>query len=231
MDDVQYLKGDWNNRNRIKGPHGPIWLTVPIDKRASKSPMLQDIVLDSGPKGKSGHTWQDEHWRSLKASYGKARYWNEYAAFFEDLYLVRRWQRLVDLNEHILRWLLDVFGIDVEFIVASEFGFEGHKSDLVLDHCRKLKADLCVLGTHGREYLKEHEFVAAGVSFYYQDYQHPTYPQRFGEFVSHLSVVDLLFNVGPESGDVLLAGNPVKCDLTSIATQADNPREISADAA
>ncbi len=226
MDDVQYLTKDWNNRNKIKGPHGPFWLTVPIDKKGSASRMLRDIRIDTSARGGGGRIWQDEHWQSLRSSYGKAPFWGEHVPFFEDLYLHRRWERLVDLNEYVLRYLLDVLSIHVDFVRATDVGFEGKKSGLVLNHCHEFDADICVFGALGRDYVVEDEFVTAGILFHYQDYQHPSYTQRFGDFVPRLSVVDLLFNHGPDSHEILLSGNVTKQELHGAAAAMGCPGEI-----
>lgn len=222
MDDVQYLEQDWNNRNRIKGPQGPFWLTVPVRLRASASRQLKDVALVADGWGSQGH-WQAAHWRSLQSCYGKAHYWDLYAPFFEQLYTARPWHWLAELNEVILHYCLDTLSIRTEFIRASAAGFTGHKSDLVLDHCRRLGADVCVLGTLGRDYICTEDFHAAGVALYFQDYQHPTYPQRFGAFCPRLSVVDLLFNCGPRSRDILLGGNVTREDITAAAQRAGQP--------
>ena len=221
MDDVQYLEQDWNNRNRIKNSHGAFWLTVPVRLKASPSKQLKDILIDWEGWGTSKHHWQRKHWRSLQMCYRGSPYWDTYAPFFEKLYTKKPWKWLVDVNEHVLHYLLDVLNIEVEFIRASSYGFEGDKSDLVLDHCCKLDANLCVLGMHGKDYLIEEDFINEGVSIYYQDYEHPRYEQRFGEFISHLSVVDLLFNCGPASRGILLSGNVSKADLVNAVNQQD----------
>ena len=122
--------------------------------------------------------------------------------------------------------MLRILGVEVEIVKASEYGFQGYKSDLVLNHCRKLDANLCVLGTLGRDYIKEEDFLREGISIYYQDYKHPRYEQRFGEFLSHLSVVGLLFNCGPASAEILLSGNVSKADLTNADSQQDGARVI-----
>lgn len=226
MDDVQYLKEDWNNRNRIKDSHGSIWLTVPVRLKDSKSHTLKDILIDWETHGSTKHHWQQKHWRSIQSCYGKAAYWDDYSPFFEELYLGKTWKWLSELNEHILRHLLDMLGIKTEFIVASEYGFEGYKSDLVLDHCLKLEADAVVLGTLGRDYVEEDGFLKKNISLYYQDYQHLRYPQRFGEFESHMSIIDLLFNCGSGSKRILLSGNVSKSQLLEALTSFDGAKVL-----
>lgn len=222
MDDVQYLDKDWNNRNRIKGPQGPFWLTVPVRLKASATRLLKDIrIADDGWNSKNH--WQKNHWKSIQSCYTRAPYWDNYAPFFEKLYTEHPWQWLSELNLVVLSHLLEIFDIRVDFHIASEIGFSGSKSDLVLDHCRKLQADICVLGMHGKDYLIERDFFQAGVFVHYQNYRHPQYPQRFGQFEPNLSVLDLLFNCGPESRDILLGGNMTKAALVRLAGQSSGP--------
>ena len=159
--------------------------------------------------------------------YGRSKYWDTYAPFLEEFYNNQPWKWLVDLNECLLRYFLQELAIKVEFIGASEHGFRGTKSDLVLDHCRQLGGDACVLGEQGRNYLVESDFTRDGISIYYQDYIHPRYEQRFGEFNSHLSIVDLLFNCGPESRTILLSGNVSRADMEEAVGQQSAARVIS----
>ena len=215
MDDVQYLKQDWNNRNRIKGPQGAFWLTVPVSLRESASDCLKDIRVVQENWG-DRKNWQQVHWKSLESCYRRAPYWDDYADELRAIYLATRWDFLSPLNERLLTFFLSALDMPAEIVRASEIGFTGRKSDLVLDHCRKLGAGFCVLGAHGRDYLDEQKFRDENIGFYYQDYQHPVYPQLFGDFVSHLSAVDLLFNCGPESRRILLAGNMTKDGLGAV---------------
>ena len=126
----------------------------------------------------------------------------------------------------MLHYCLSVLDIPVAFVRASERGFEGRKSDLILDHCRKLEAELCVLGMHGRDYLREADFFAERISVYYQNYRHPVYSQRFGEFCANLSIVDLLFNCGPESKSILLTGNVSRSELIAEGLRLSEPSAL-----
>ncbi|MFC1673131.1 WbqC family protein [Pseudomonadota bacterium] len=215
MDDVQYLKQDWNNRNRIKGSQGAFGLTVPVQLKKSASLMLKDIVIADDPWENKNH-WQRAHWKSIQSSYAGAPYWGDYAEQLEAIYLEKPWTHLADLNEKMLKLFLKCLGLQVEMVKGSEMGFVGKKSELVLDHCQKLNGNFCVLGTHGRDYLDEASFTQRNIGFYYQDYHHPVYPQKFGKFESHLSIIDLLFNCGPTSREVLMSGNICKADLKHL---------------
>lgn len=195
---VQYLPKDWNNRNRIKTAGGPVWLTVPVLKKGHRGKPLDEIEIDNS------RPWARKHWAALSQNYGRAPYFDDYAGFFEDTYS-RQWHTLDELDEHILQWLLRTLGIDVQFLRASDFDFRGAKSELVLDMCRQLKADVYVFGALGRDYADVDAFRTAGIEVVFQDYAHPVYPQLHGDFVPYLSVVDLLFNCGPSSLEIIVS--------------------------
>ena len=196
---VQYLPKDWNNRNRIKTAAGPQWLTVPVLRKGYLEKCISEIEINNGVP------WRRKHWRSLEANYRASPHFDDYAAFFEGVY-AQDWQYLAELNETMLRWFVQTLGIDTHLLNAAEFDFQGRKSDLVLDMCKRLDADVYVFGALGRDYAVVEDFEAAGVRAVFQEYVHPRYPQLHGEFVPYLSIVDLLFNCGPESLEILMSG-------------------------
>lgn len=199
-DDVQYQVDDFNNRNKIKGPNGSFWLTVPVKTKNHFQTKLRDAVIVDGDH------WRRKHWKSLLTCYRRAPYFPCFADFFEDVYK-RDWRYLSELNEHILKFFLEVLGIRVAYYKMSDLEIQGRKSDLVLDVCLKLGASTFVFGAHGRNYADVSKFAARGVRVCFQDYHHPQYPQLHGGFEPNLSIVDLLFNCGPASKEVLMSGN------------------------
>lgn len=210
FDDVQYLKKDWNNRNKIKTVSGPIWLTVPVLSTGYRERKMREIEIDNSSD------WRRRHWRSICLNYKKAPYFSKYADYFEGVYKTD-WKYLVDLNETMLKWFLHELGIEVGFHKASTLALEGHKSALVLDMCKNLGADLYIFGKLGRDYADEDGFTQAGVKVYFQDYKHPVYPQSFGEFIPYMSVIDLLFHCGERSLDIAISGNITKNELANLA--------------
>lgn len=199
FDNVQYMPKEWQNRNRVKTAQGAQWLTVPVLRKGHREKPLRLIEINNQAP------WKRKHWRALELAYAKAPFWDMYAPGLADLYR-RDWQYLSDLNERVLQWLLTCYGINTRLLRASDYTFYGAKSMLVLDMCRKLRADRYVFGALGRDYADVDAFEAAGVEAVFQDYRHPVYPQQHGAFVSHLSAADLLFNCGPDSQRVLLEG-------------------------
>lgn len=219
MNDVQYLVRDWNNRNLVKTSQGkPIWLTVPVDLKNSPSHLLKDILIvkDAGPLQK---TWHYKHWMTLKTIYARSPFFKEYAPFFEWFYLEKKWERLDDLNLTLLKKIFEWFCLDAEIVVASQIGFSGVKSDLVLEHGLRYKADVVLTGMYGKDYIDVQKFKEKGMKVFFQDYHHPVYKQQVpGEFF-HLSFVDLLFTYGSSSREVCLRNNLTReelCRMTSV---------------
>lgn len=207
LDNVQFEKNSFTNRNKIKTANGPLWLTVPVLAKGHFNKTIKDLEIDNSKD------WRASHWKSIYLNYKKTPFFNRYADFFEDTYK-KEWRYLTDLNEYMLKWFLKELGIKVKYCKASESNFQGHKSDLVLNMCEKLKADLYIFGALGKDYAKEDEFAKEGIKIYFQDYKHPVYPQLWGEFLPHISIIDLLFNCGDRSLEILTENNINKEELT-----------------
>ena len=200
FDDVQYLVKDWNNRNKIKTSSGDMWLTVPVLTKGYREKPIRSIEINNSID------WRKKHWQSIYLNYKKTPYFKNYADSFEHVYK-SEWNYLADLNEHMLKWFLRELGIEVKYYKASELNFEGYKSALVLDMCKKLGADIYIFGALGKDYAEEERFNKEGVDVYFQGYKHPIYPQLHGDFLPYMSIIDLLFNCGDKSLEILMDGN------------------------
>lgn len=218
MDDVQYLAQDWNNRNRIRTPQGWQWLTVPVRLKQSASLRLCDIRIDTSRRG-TRDDWQARHWRTLEVNYRRAAHFDRYAPWLEECYLRRRWERLAELCEVQLLWLMEQLELAPKFVRASECGFTEKKSALVLEHCQRFAAGICVTGAQGKNYIDHATFAAAGVKVYHQYYRVPEYTQAWPGFEWHLSVLDLLFNHGPAARAIMLNGNVTAADVRALTAE------------
>jgi len=197
-DDVQYDKHSWRNRNRIKTPQGPQWLTVPVCTTGQGWPSNRDVAIDNK------QPWRKKHLQSLRQNYARAPYFAGYASLFEEIY-EREWGHLFDLNVACFTALARALGIEREVRLSSELGVPGAGVDRLIGICQCLGADHFYEGAAGRDYIDDSVFAAAGITLEYQDYRHPSYAQQHGEFVPFLSVVDLLFNCEPQSLEVLVS--------------------------
>ena len=206
FDDVQYQKKDWNNRNKIKTQNGPIWLIVPVLSKNHFEKKVGRIKINNDLP------WAKKHLKSIQFSYSKSKYFDHYYDFFKDVYN-KEWMFLSDLNLHILEFFLKELKIEVPIIKLSDLKLSGQKSDLVLNMCKHLKAKIYIFGGEGRNYADKEKFIESGVRPYFQEYNHPVYFQIHGNFVPNLSITDLLFNMGPDSYDIIMSGNLNRVDI------------------
>jgi hypothetical protein len=194
LDNVQYKKNEFQNRNRIKTPQGPQWLTVPV---SYKFPALINEVTV-----RAGDPWRRKHQQTLVANYAKAPYWAEFSDSLRDLYAVES-TSLAEVNRASVAWLQKELGIDTPLVAASEMDLSEEPTQRLLDICSEFGASTYLAGVDGRKYMELDRFEAAGIEVVFQGFEHPNYSQLHGEFTSHLSALDLLFNCGPESGKIV----------------------------
>lgn len=208
LDNVQFEKNSFTNRNKIKTANGPIWLTVPVLLKNHFGKTIKEIEIDNSKN------WRESHWKSTYFNYKKAPFFGKYSDFIEDMYK-KDWDYLSDLNEYMIKWLLKELGIKITYYKASELNLRGHKSDLVVDMCKKLGANLYIFGALGKDYVEEEKFAKEDIKIYFQDYKRPIYPQLHNDFISDMSIIDLLFNCGDKSLQILMEGNITKEKLIS----------------
>lgn len=205
LDHVQFERRNYQNRTMIRMNGEPRWLTVPVLQRSQKERIL-DKEVDNRPDGSKA--WGASHSATLRHAYGRAPFFAEYAGAFEALF-ARPWQRLVDLDQASLDLLREAFGIHTALARSSELAVEGARGDLILSICRAVGARTLLAGLGGsRGYLDTQAFARAGMEIRYHDFVHPEYPQcGAAPFSRGLSAIDLLFNAGPASRELLL-GRP-----------------------
>ena len=196
LDNVPYSKNYFLNRNKIKTARGWIWLTIPVLTKGN----FQQLIKETEINNKSD--WRKKHWMSLYYSYKNAPYFEDYKNFLENFF-EHEWRYLVDASVSMLSYLLSVLNIRTEITMASSLGVEGQKEELILNICKFCQADEYLSGPDGRNYLNLKLWRQNNIKVLFHDYQHPNYQQLHGEFISHLSVLDLLCNCGPRSLEIL----------------------------
>lgn len=195
-DDVQYDKHGWRNRNRIRTASGLQWLTVPVLTRGKDRPDNLDVSIDDSKP------WRKKHCRSLQQAYSKAPYFDMVYPALEAV-LTKDQTLLIDLNIELLGALTELLEMPWKVVRSSELGIPGRKTGRLIGICQKFGATDYLTGDAARDYLDESAFEVAGVKVHWHGYQHPEYRQRFDGFEPYASVVDLLFNHGPESKAIL----------------------------
>ncbi len=200
LDNVQYKKNEWQNRNRIKTAQNWQWLTVPVHYRFPQK--INEVEINNSVN------WKKKHLQALITNYSKAPYFKDYITPLEDLF-TKDWELLSEFNIGLLERLREFLNLhDKPAIPASSMVLRDDPTERLIDICKAVGADTYLAGQDGRTYMDLERFRANGITVITQEFKHPVYPQLYDEFQSHMSIVDLLFNCGPESIKIIEAANP-----------------------
>jgi len=193
-DEAQYTKHDWRNRNLIKTQSGPKWMAIPILSKGKLGQRIDEAKVAS-------RTWAKDHWRTLVHNYSRAPFFEQYAATFEQAYNdAANEDRLSPINRGFLELVCKILNIQARLTSSLDYPTSGPATARVVEMCRMAGATSYLSGPNARNYLQEQEFKDAGVELKWMDYSgYPEYPQLFPPFEHQVSVLDLIFNVGPEA--------------------------------
>jgi hypothetical protein len=210
LDAVDYSKQNFINRNRIKTAKGPLWLSVPVHAGFRTGRRICDIRIADRP-------WRRKHIASIVHAYAKAPHFDRYAPEIFSI-LNARHVFLADLTGDLLRLFLRQLGITVKVVRSSDYDFTGRKDEYILDMCKTLGASVFIFGGRGKNYASADLFREAGIDAIFLEYCHPHHRQRHGAYLPEMSVIDLLFNEGPQSLNVILSGNPKSVAEVALAS-------------
>jgi len=198
LDNVQFKKNEWQNRNRIKTAQGPQWLTVPVLYR------FPQLICEVGINSKE--RWQHKQRQSILSNYRKAPCWSLLEPFFEEIF-TKEWQTIAELNIHVVRGLTTLMGIATPLHVASALPtFPEDPDERLIAITRHFGADTYLAGSGGHGYMDLAKYDNAGIQVVFQEYHHPEYTQMFGDFEPFMSAVDLIYNQGPDSIEIIRRG-------------------------
>ena len=189
LDDVLCSNKE-ERRNVIKGSNGTISLAIPLlNKRAQ----IKNIEMNNGLN------WKHRHIYTLQGCYRKAEYWENIHPLFIDIYL-NSGSKLADFNIALIELIKEFLDIKIPMVSSSELsGIYGEKNTRIINICKSLGADIYISGLGAKSYMNENAFYDNNIKVIYQNFHHPVYPQRWGTFIHNLSIVDLLFNCGPNA--------------------------------
>ena len=206
LDHVQFERRNYQNRARIRLEDEARWLTVPVVQVSQKERIVEKRV-DNPPDTSGPRWWGPTHFLTLRYAYRKAPFLDLYAPKLREL-LHARWDYLADLDLATLEFLRGALDITTPMVRSSTFPTQGQRSELLLDICKQVGASAFFGGMGGsRDYLDHEAFAAEKMGVVWQAYEHPAYPQcGAAGFIKGLSALDLLFNCGPASAEILRRG-------------------------
>ncbi len=201
LDDVQFVKQSWDQRNRIKSPTGPQWLTVPVIFRGRLGQRLCDVEIRD-PR------FFEKHLRALEVNYGKADYFDLYFPHVQNiLQHGEPGSKLIDLNLEFIQWVVTELELATPMIRSSSLQVEGKRSERLVSMC-KLMGAADYVSPRTATYLLDDLpiFAHAGIKVWFHNYSHPEYRQRFPPFYPYASILDLMFNEGARSLEIIRSG-------------------------
>jgi hypothetical protein len=191
-DTAQYTRRDWRNRNKIKSPQGPMWLSIPVDVKGKYFQKIKDTRI-------SDKNWNLKHWQSIRHSYAKSKCFSEYKDFLEELYLTPGEDFLSDVNHRFLSALCKEMGIQTRIRCSSEFELPEDKTEKLIAICRQCEAHEYLSGPAAKDYLDEALFNSQNIKVAWMDYSdYPEYEQLYPPFDHAVSIIDLLCNTGKD---------------------------------
>lgn len=197
LDNVQFKKRYFENRNKIQTSSGLEWLTVPVKTKEKYTQKINEVMT------LEEETWKRKYLGTLERAYGKHPFWKEVKALVYTPIEAAQ-GKLVELNLQLIERCREYLNITTPTVLASNLCLEGITgSELIFAICKQLGAKVYISGPDGRNYLALDKFHDAGIAVAYHDFKHPEYPQAVEPFTSHLSIIDLVANCGSSASEII----------------------------
>ena len=192
LDDDEFSKNSFHNRNRIKTRAGELLLTAAVNYKGNSRTAIKDIPLANNIP------WRKKHWKTIQQNYNKAPYFNELKSFLTNYYETE-WQTLGEMNIEFIEFFRAYVGIDIPCYCSSKLNAEGRNNVKLINLCKQLGATKFVVKPGTESYHPRELFLKNDITFEYFNYEQNTYPQLYGNFIPHLSILDFAMNCGPNN--------------------------------
>ena len=191
LDEVQFTRRDWRNRNRIKTASGLHWLTIPVESKGRYRQKVSETRI-------SDSSWADRHWRSILHAYAKAARFDDFGPAIRNLYReAAAIERLSDVNRLFLEHLCALLDVETAITRSTDYALTEGASERLVAICAQAGAEVYLSGPSARAYLDLDLFAEKGIRVEWMDYSsYPEYPQLHGPFEHAVSILDLLLNTG-----------------------------------
>lgn len=194
-DSMQYSKNGFYNRNKIKTPNGQQWITIPVKNthHISEHQILREtMVVDNN--------WRRKHWNAISLNYAKAPYFKNYKDIFENLYINGKEECLSEINIAFFKTIFDILGIKTKMTMDTEYEFIGDKNERLVNILKQAGATTYISSPVAKDYMDLKMFDDAGIDIEWMDYSnYPEYNQLFPPFEIGVTILDLIFNEGPNA--------------------------------
>lgn len=191
LDDVQYTKRDWRNRNLIKTNDGLKFLTIPVGNNTNRK------IYEVQP---INNNWKKYHQKSIQRSYGGSRYFKEFEFLIDEIYKKNKCNSLSELNQRTISLICEVLKIKTILIDSRDIKKSSDKNQRLIDIIKYFNCKNYISGPTAKNYLDKNLFESNGINISWKEYSnYPEYKQRFDGFFHNVTILDLIFNTGPKS--------------------------------
>jgi hypothetical protein len=199
LDDVQFNRRSWQQKNRIVQKEDYLTLSVPVKKKGLRQQSLNKVEFFD-------EKFKDTHLKSIKHSYSKSRFFKDYFNELEKIYFNKNNSKyLVNLNISIINWICTVLEIKKKFVLSSDMRVTGNKSQKIINICKKLNKNIYMTNPGALEYITKDKdlFLENGIKVFIQEYEQHDYIKKERKFLNQASIIDLIFNNGPDSLNII----------------------------
>jgi hypothetical protein len=192
-DDMQYTRRDWRNRNKIKTPNGLLWLTIPVEVKGRYYQRIRETKV-------SENNWKQNHWKTICYNYSKASFFEDYKDLLEELYWGCEKIFLSEINYEFIMAINKILGIKTKISWSSDYNIIDGKTERLVDLCIQANATEYISGPAAKDYIDERLFKENNIRLTWIDYSgYPEYHQLYPPFEHTVSIIDLIFNEGPNA--------------------------------
>ena len=188
LDDVQFEKRSWQQRNRIKISDEPRWLTIPVNSKGKYEQIINEVTLIESQKNKKNIL------KTIYHTYKKSKNFEEIYPELEFVVLNGS-DKLVELNIEFIKFVCKLLKIDTILTKSSSLNCNGIKDERLVNICILLSSKHYIAPPGSEQYIvKGNHFNESRIKVSYFYYEHPIYDQLGQNFISYLSILDLIMN-------------------------------------
>jgi len=211
LDDVQFSKQSWQQRNRIRTDKGLGWLTVPVRTKGRHGQLIREVEI------RRSNSFPKDHIRTIEQAYSRSPFYKTYFPRLRELLSVEE-SLLCTLNISFIQWLANELGIKSRLEVSSELRAEGKRSELLADICLRVGANVYLSPMGSAQYLtvERQVFEKNNIEVLFHNFSHPTYRQVYRPFMPQAAAIDLLFNEGARSLEIIRSGRRASFTVEDI---------------
>tara|TARA_Y100000389_G_scaffold204977_1_gene261516 strand:+ start:7844 stop:8566 length:723 start_codon:yes stop_codon:yes gene_type:complete len=204
LNDVQFEKRSWQQRNKIVTNNGLEWITIPVKVKGKRSQLIKDVQINK----------EEVNFNKIKKkiiqNYSNSKYFANYEKEFFDIFKEKLNQsNLIELNLSLILWVMKILKIKKKIYLSSDFSSKNKSTKKIIDICKTLNSKDYLSTIGSKSYLEKDIEILKKIdlNIFFHNYKHPKYRQCFKFFFEYASVIDLIFNEGLNSFKIIKSGN------------------------